>query len=96
MLSNAHNPRYFDVALQHKVCHVPRETIEHVALFHVKQLTMLHRTICFVASHNVAVQYVAVQHAIAAQHRIVVQCSYRSAALLRRSTRGGEGPAREP
>ena len=54
---------------------------------------MLHRTICFVALHNVAVQYVALQHAVAVQHRIVVQCIYRSAALLQRNSQGEGGGA---
>jgi len=54
MLSNARNPRYFDVAL------------------HNAQAVN-------VALHNVALQYVAAQHDAALQHRIVLQCSYRSA-----------------
>lgn len=95
--------KYIYAALHHKVCHVPRETIEHVALFHVKQLAMLHRTICFVALHNVALQYVASQHDVALQHRTMLQRSYRTAPcyaaaqqLLQRNSQGegGGGPCR--
>jgi hypothetical protein len=34
---------------------------------------------CFVALHNVALQYVAAQHDVALQHRTMLQRSYRSA-----------------
>ena len=53
--------KYIYAAAQHNVCHVPRETIERVALFHVKQLVMLHRTMS--------------QRHAALQHNAMLQCS---------------------